>query len=169
MIHIYCGDGKGKTTAAVGLAVRMAGFGGRVLLGQFFKDGSSHEISVLKAIPGVTVRHCKTIPGRYIRLNPEQREQVRQDYTAYLLGLLEDSRDYDLLVLDEVISACCHGTVPEETLCAFLSKAPESLEIILTGRNPSQALQAHADYITEMKKQKHPFDAGISAREGIEY
>lgn len=169
MVHIYCGDGKGKTTAAMGLTVRMAGFGGRVLLGQFFKDGSSHEIAVLKTIPGVTVRHCRTIPGRYVRLNPEQREQVRRDYTAYLRGLLEDSRDCDLLVLDEVISACSHGTVPEETLVSFLKNAPEALEIVLTGRNPSQALCDCADYITEMKKQKHPFDRGIIAREGIEF
>lgn len=169
MIHIYCGDGKGKTTAAVGLAVRMAGFGGKVLFGQFFKDGSSSEIAMLKLLPNITVRHCKTIPGRYIRLSPEQREQVRSDYTAYLRELLDMAEDFDLLVLDEVISACNHGTVPEEMLLAFLSKVPESPEVVLTGRNPSGALTALADYVTEMKKQKHPFDRGIPAREGIEF
>lgn len=169
MIHIYCGDGKGKTTASVGLAVRMAGFGGKVLFGQFFKDGSSHEIAMLKQLPNITVRHCITIPGRYVRLNPEQRAIVQADYTAYLSGLLADAPGYDLLVLDEAVSACNHGTVPEAMLCDFLKNAPEGLEIVLTGRNPSENLCGFADYITEMKKIKHPFDEGVTAREGIEY
>lgn len=169
MIHIYCGDGKGKTTASVGLAVRMAGFGGKVLFGQFFKDGSSSEIASLKLLPNVTTMHCHTIPGRFIRLSPEQREQVSADYTRYLSDLLERSRDYDLLVLDEVISACNHGTVPEEMLTEFLDSLPESREVVLTGRNPSEALLQRADYVSEVKKIKHPFDRGIIAREGIEY
>ena len=169
MIHIYCGDGKGKTTAAVGLAVRMSGFGGKVLFGQFFKDGSSSEIAPLKQLPGITVRHCSTIPGRYLRLTPEQRIQVSADYTEYLEMLLEMAPEYDLLVLDEVISACNRGTVPEQRLLAFLDRLPEEREVVLTGRNPSEALQARADYISEVKKIRHPFDRGIPAREGIEF
>lgn len=169
MIHIYCGDGKGKTTASVGLAVRMAGSGGKVLFGQFFKDGSSSEIASLRQISGITSRHCKTIPGRYVRLNEVQRRQVSADYTAYLRQLLEDADSYDLLVLDEVISACNHGTVSEAELIAFLQRHPEKPEIVLTGRSPSEALQACADYISEVRKLRHPFDEGITAREGIEY
>ncbi len=169
MIHIYCGDGKGKTTAAIGLAVRMAGFGGKMLFGQFFKDGSSSEISSLKLLPNVTTLHCHTIPGRYIRLNEQQRRQVAADYTAYLKNQLELAKDCDLLVLDEVISACNHGTVPEDMLTAFLDRLPEGKEVILTGRNPSEALVQRADYVSEVKKIKHPFDRGITAREGIEY
>lgn len=169
MIHIYCGDGKGKTTAAVGLAVRMAGFGGRVLFGQFFKDGSSSEIVSLKALPNLTVRHCKTIPGRFIRLTPEQRQIVSSDYTQYLRDLLDNSVRYDMLILDEVISACNHGTVPESLLLSFLDSLPEGIEVVLTGRNPSEALLARADYVTEMCKRRHPFDNGIPAREGIEF
>lgn len=169
MIHIYCGDGKGKTTAAVGLAVRMAGFGGRVLFGQFFKDGSSSEIAVLRQLPGITVRHCQTIPGRFVRLSPEQRQQVSADYTAYLTALLHDAGDYDLLVLDEVISACNHGTVPEALLTDFLDRLPDTPETVLTGRTPSPALLQRADYVSEVKKIKHPFDHGITAREGIEF
>lgn len=169
MIHIYCGDGKGKTTAAVGLAVRMAGFGGKVLFGQFFKDGSSSEIASLKALPNLTVRHCKTIPGRFIRLTPEQRQTVSSDYTQYLLDLLDNAAKYDMLILDEVISACNHGTVPESLLLSFLDSLPEGTEVVLTGRNPSEALLARADYVTEMCKRRHPFDNGIPAREGIEF
>lgn len=169
MIHIYCGDGKGKTTAAVGLSVRMAGYGGKVLFGQFFKDGSSSEIASLKLLPKITTLHCQTIPGRYLRLTPEQREQVSVDYTRYLEQLLAMSKDYDLLVLDEIISACNRKTVPEEMLITYLKKLPEEKEVVLTGRNPSEALTALADYVSEIRKQKHPFDRGITAREGIEY
>lgn len=169
MIHLYCGDGKGKTTAAVGLAVRMAGFGGKVLFGQFFKDGSSSEIASLKALPNLTVRHCKTIPGRFVRLTPEQRQIVSADYTKYLQDLLDNSVKYDMLILDEVVSACNHGTVPEGLLLAFLDNLPDGIEVVLTGRNPSEALLGRADYVTEMRKCRHPFDNGVPAREGIEY
>lgn len=169
MIHIYCGDGKGKTTAAVGLAVRMAGFGGKVLLGQFFKDGSSSEIASLRSLTNITVRHCRTIPGRFVRLTPEQRIQVSADYTNYLTELLDNSVKYDMLILDEVVSACNHGTVPEGQLIDFLKKLPEGMEVVLTGRNPSPSLLELADYVTEMRKLRHPFDNGVPAREGIEF
>ena len=72
-------------------------------------------------------------------------------------------------MLDEIISACNHGAVPEEALLEFLQNKPEHLEVVLTGRNPSEALLAQADYVTEMKKIKHPFDHGVLARKGIEY
>ena len=77
--------------------------------------------------------------------------------------------DYDLLVLDEIMSACSTGVVPEEEVLAFLGSKPEGLEVVLTGRNPSEALCQAADYITEMRKVKHPFDQGIPARKGIEF
>lgn len=169
MIHIYTGDGKGKTTAAMGLAVRMAGSGGQVLIGQFFKDGSSSEIGMLRQLPGIILRHCATIPGRYRNLSEEQRQQVRQDYTAYLNSLLQEAEGKDLLILDEAISACNHGIIPEETIRQFLRLSGLRMEIVLTGRDPSPELVELADYVTEMKKQKHPFDAGIPARLGVEY
>lgn len=169
MIHIYCGDGKGKTTAAMGLAIRMAGSGAHVVIGQFFKDGSSSEIGVLKTVPGITVRRCVTVPGRFFRFTPEQRQQATADYTAYLHQLMELARTAQLLVLDEAVSACNHGIIPEDVLVRFLKEQRETMEIVLTGRNPSDALLETADYVTEMKKQKHPFDEGIPARFGVEY
>ena len=169
MVHVYCGDGKGKTTAAMGLALRMAGAGKRVLIGQFFKDGSSGEIRVLQTVPGVETLHCKTVPGRYARMTEAQRETARQDYSRYLLELLEKGREKDLLVLDEVISALNRGIVPMEPVVEFLKTWGQEKEIVLTGRNPSQTLLECADYVTEMKKQKHPFDRGIRARKGVEF
>ena len=169
MIHIYCGDGKGKTTAAMGLALRMAGAGKNVLIGQFFKDGSSGEIKALKTIPGVEVLNCGTAPGRYVHMTDIQKEQARKDYTAYLLTLLERGRNADLLVLDEVISALNRGIVPMEPVAAYLKAWGGEKEIVLTGRNPAQTLVDLADYVTEMRKEKHPFDQGVRARKGIEY
>lgn len=168
MIHIYCGDGKGKTTASVGLCVRAAGRGKRVVFTQFFKDGSSGEVKLLKTLPGVTVLCCPYHHGFYFRMNEEQKERARQDYTQLLEQALSQENT-QLLVLDEVISACGHHTVPEERLLDFLRENGSRMEIVLTGRNPSAALLDAADYVTRMEKVKHPFDRGIPAREGVEY
>lgn len=169
LIHIYCGDGKGKTTAAVGLTLRSAGAGNRVVFTQFFKDGSSSEISLLRQIPGISVLHADTVGGFWKRMTAEQQAQASRDYTELFHIACERAKNMDLLVLDEVISACNHGAVPEEALLEFLQNKPEHLEVVLTGRNPSEALLAQADYVTEMKKIKHPFDHGVLARKGIEY
>lgn len=169
LIHIYCGDGKGKTTAAVGLTLRSAGAGNRVVFTQFFKDGSSSEISLLRQIPGISVLHTKTVGGFWKRMTAEQQAQASRDYTELFHIACERAKNMDLLVLDEVISACNHGAVSEEALLEFLQNKPENLEVVLTGQNPSEALLAQADYVTEMKKVKHPFDRGVLARKGIEY
>ena len=169
MVHIYCGDGKGKTTAAMGLALRMAGAGKQVLIGQFFKNGSSGEIKMLQTIPGVEIIHCRTVPGRYVHMTDTEKEQARKDYTAYLLELLERGKAADLLVLDEVISALNRGIVPMEPVADYLKAWGDEKEIVLTGRNPARTLVDLADYVTEMRKEKHPFDQGVRARKGIEY
>ena len=105
----------------------------------------------------------------YVRMSREQQEQATRDYTALFHQVVEATRDADLLVLDEMISACNHGVVPLEEVVCFLKTKPEKLEVVLTGRNPPQSLLELADYVTEMKKIKHPFDQGIPARKGIEY
>ena len=102
-------------------------------------------------------------------MTAEQQAQASRDYTELFHIACERAKNMDLLVLDEVISACNHGAVPEEALLEFLQNKPEHLEVVLTGRNPSEALLAQADYVTEMKKIKHPFDHGVLARKGIEY
>ena len=169
MIHIYCGDGKGKTTAAMGLAARMAGRGKNVLIGQFFKDGSSGEIQALKTLSGIETFHCHTVPGLFSRMTEEQRAQAKTDYTAYLLDLLKKGPDADLLVLDEAISALNRGIIPAEPLLSDLQTPGQTQEIVLTGRNPKEEMLALADYVTEMVKRKHPFDQGVKARRGVEF
>lgn len=168
LIHLYCGDGKGKTTAAVGLAVRASGAGKRVIFTQFFKDGSSSEVEALKTLPGIRTIHAQTVKGFYRSMTPEQREQAREDYTA-LFRQVAAGKDADLLILDEIVSACNRGVVPETLVTDFLRSKPSGLEVVLTGRNPSPALMELADYITEMRKLRHPYDRGVVARRGIEF
>ena len=169
LIHIYCGDGKGKTTASVGLAVRMAGAGRQVVFTQFFKNGNSSEVKVLEQCEGIRTMHCKTVPGRFSQMDEAARAQARADYSALLEAVLCEAREADLLVLDEVISACNNGTVSEDRVAEFLRAKPEGLEVVLTGRNPSDRLLELADYVTEMKKIKHPYDSGVRARLGVEF
>ncbi|MBQ2888484.1 MAG: cob(I)yrinic acid a,c-diamide adenosyltransferase [Firmicutes bacterium] len=169
MIHIYCGDGKGKTTAAVGLAVRAAGAGKKVVFTQFFKDGSSSEINVIRDVENIKVVHCKTIIGFWRCMDDTQRAQVGEDYTKFLAELFVLAGDADLLVMDEIISACNHDAVDESAVLDFLHNKPTNLEVVLTGRNPSEALLAIADYVSEVHKIKHPYNRGIPARKGIEF
>lgn len=169
LIHLYCGDGKGKTSAAVGLAVRASGAGKQVIFTQFFKDGSSSEIVSLKRLPGIRTIHAQTVKGFYHAMTPEQREQARVDYTALFRQVTADAEKADLLILDEIVSACNRGVVPEALVTDFLRKKPEQLEVVLTGRDPSPALTELADYITQMRKLRHPYDRGVAARKGIEF
>lgn len=169
LIHIYCGDGKGKTTAAIGLAIRAAGAGKKVVFAQFFKDGSSSEISALQATDNIQTVHCNTIRGFWRQMDDVQRTKASEDYTNFLTDIIVLASDADLLVMDEIISACNHGTITEAVVLDFLHSKPRNLEVVLTGRNPSEALLELADYVSEMRKIKHPYDYGIAAREGIEF
>ncbi len=169
LIHIYCGSGKGKTTAAVGLAVRMAGAGGRVVFSQFFKDGASSELNVLRRLPGVAVRHCDTVRGWFGAMTEEERAKAARDYGTFFHQVAAEAADADLLVLDEIAFACGSGAVPVDSVARFLREKPETLEVVLTGRDPTPELVELADYVTSMEKRKHPFDRGVTARRGVEF
>lgn len=169
LIHLYCGDGKGKTSAAVGLAVRAAGAGKRVIFTQFFKDGTSSEVHPLSSLPGVRTMHAQTVKGLFRSMSQQQREQAREDYTALFRQVAAAAKEADLLILDEIVSACNRGVVPETLVTDFLRSRPDRLEVVLTGRDPSPELLKLADYITEMRKLRHPYDRGMAARKGIEF
>ena len=170
LVHIYCGDGKGKTTAAAGLALRAAGAGKKVLFVQFFKDGSSSEIGILRGLQDVQVRVVPENFGFVWTMSDEELARAKEAYTGLLLNAEKEAADgFGLLVLDEVISAVNCGIVPEKELLDFIVCRPEGLEIVLTGRDPSAALSDAADYITEMRKIRHPFDEGVNGRKGIEF
>ncbi|MBQ7661411.1 MAG: cob(I)yrinic acid a,c-diamide adenosyltransferase [Clostridia bacterium] len=169
MIHLYYGDGKGKTTAACGLALRAAGSGMRVLFLQFFKDGSSSEIAVLSAVENVTVKIPDVYYGRYKNMTEAERTAVAECYDKVLNEIAGRAFAYDLIVFDEAVSADAHGFFTHGRLLDLLKTEGARREIVLTGRSPAPELLELADYATEMKKVKHPFDRGIPARRGIEY
>lgn len=168
-LHIYCGDGKGKTTAAVGLAVRAAGHGMKVLFCQCMKDGTSSEVKMLEKL-GIAYCCCRERFGFYWNMTEEEKEKAGEAYTTLFLEVTKRAVEegYDLLVIDEFMSGYQHGLIDQREALKFLKNRPEGLEIVLTGRDPGEELVELADYVTEMKKRKHPFDEGVTARKGIE-
>ena len=169
MIHLYYGEGKGKTTAAVGLAVRAAGAGMKVLLTQFFKNGHSSEIKALSQMDHIEILLPREYHGRYKNMNDEEKSAVNDSYHVFLRDFIKRAAGYDLIVLDEAVSAYLYGMLEPEDLLPFLKEEGQRREIVLTGREPLPELLELADYATEMRKEKHPFDRGVKARKGIEF
>lgn len=168
LIHIYCGDGKGKTTCAFGLALRCAGAGERVRIVQFLKGGETGEVTAMQNLPNVKILRAKQGTKFTFQMSEAERIQAKRDHTALLDKAFAQAEGLRMLVLDEIMAACTTGMVDEAHLIDLIQKKPEKLELVLTGRNPSEQLLALADYITEMKKVRHPYDKGIAARKGIE-
>ena len=170
LIHIYCGDGKGKTTAAMGLTVRAAGAGMKIVLTQFMKGDYSSELKIFKTLPPIQMVYCKKNFGFVWNMTEEEKLEAKAAYSAQFekaVQLAVES-DADMLVLDEFMSCYELGFLDKTKALEFLKNKPEKLEIVLTGRNPSQELCEVADYISEIKKIKHPFDKGVNSRKGIE-
>lgn len=171
MIHVYCGDGKGKTTAAAGLAVRAAGSNMKVLFVQFLKTELSGERKVLSGLENVTLTGC---PDE-MKFTFDMTDAERQQAAALFRGIFERSaatalsERYDMIVLDEVFDVINEGMLAEAEVFEFITNAPVSIEIVMTGHNPAQRFLDAADYVTEMKKIKHPYDRGLSGRIGIEF
>lgn len=168
LCHIYTGDGKGKTTAAVGLAVRAAGSGLKVFFVQFLKGRPTGEIRPLELLGIETVRSegvVKFIP----EMTPEEKAACVKAQQGCWEAAREAAGSCDLLILDEVIAAATMGMITIGELCEFIINRPEGLELVLTGRDAPPELLELADYITEMHAVRHPFENGADARRGIEY
>lgn len=165
MVHLYWGDGKGKTTAAMGLALRALGHNRKVVIVQFLKDGSSGEIAGLRRL-GATVYTCPNAKFTWL-MNADERAQACENGTAALRQATASA--YDLLILDEACAAWQHRLVDRALLQQIVQSADTSSEVVLTGRTPAPWMQDVADYSTEMRACKHPYEKGVTAREGIEY
>ncbi len=166
MIHLYCGSGKGKTTAAAGLCVRMSGNGGKVLFVQLLKDGTSAEIKSLVKL-GVKVLFCDKPYGFWNTLTDEEKTQLRQCHNENLDYAISHMNEYDMIVLDEMCAAYALNAVDRIKVRSFVKKC--TAELVITGREPDGFFIEHADYISEIKCIRHPYEKGISARPGIEY
>ena len=166
-VQVYTGDGKGKTTAALGLIVRARGAGLRVYLGQFIKKGDFSEIKALRNhFPKVTVEQHGL--GRFVKGEPSA-----EDLAAAATGLqkLRDAMgcgDYDVVIADEANSAVSAGLFSAQDLVALIDDKPANVELVLTGRNADRLVIDRADLVTEMKNVKHYKDDGVAARPGIE-
>ncbi|WP_167957652.1 cob(I)yrinic acid a,c-diamide adenosyltransferase [Anaerosporobacter faecicola] len=169
-IHIYYGEGKGKTTAAIGLAIRAIGAGKQVLLARFLKTNSSSEINALKQLPNITIIPTNTVFGYYYTLSSEEKKSAYAYYQKLLVDTctLAYEGHYDLLILDELTYAYCYEFIDLDYLLQFLKNRPTQLEIVITGKHPSPELLNLADYASEIKKIRHPYDKGVLPREGIE-
>ena len=171
LVHIYCGDGKGKTTAAVGLCTRAAGSGRKVLFVQFLKDGRSGELNTLARVPGVRILHGTPMCG-FVREKDEcARQQAAAEHRARFENAVRQVSDgsYDILVFDEAMAALNLGLLSLDAMTAFLDARPVGLEVVLTGREPPVELLDRADYISEIRCVRHPYQKGIEARRGIEW
>lgn len=171
LIHIYCGDGKGKTTAAMGLAIRAAGREKKVFITQFLKSGKSGElISLDKLKEYITFLPGKPVNKFVWNMNDEEKNEAKKEHTARFKEIVEvmQTKQYDLLILDELIATINNGFIELNDVIDFLKNKPETLEVVMTGRNPKEELVKIANYVTEMKCIKHPFEEGIPSRIGIE-
>ena len=173
MIHIYCGSGKGKTTAATGLSVRAAGSGKKVLFVQFFKDGSSSEMGELDKLENIDCMYYPVNLGFFKNMSEKTKNQAKQEYQALFERAINRfvEEEMQVLVLDEIMSVYNYDFIDRERLIDFLrdKKDNADIEVILTGRQPASELLDLAEYVSEIKKIKHPYDSGITARKGIEY
>ena len=169
-VHVYCGDGKGKTTAALGLCVRAAGAGYRVIVAQFLKSRDTGELKMLEKL-GVTVRRVEGEYGFTWTLGPEEKEKLTAEHNRVLKEAFRLCGDGEraLLVLDEMAATYQTGLIDREGVLRALRNRPAGLELVLTGRDPAPELTELADYITEMRKIKHPMDEGLTGRKGIEF
>ncbi len=167
-IQIYCSDGKGKTTAAVGQCVRAAGSGFKVLFCQFLKANNSGEIEILRKVPGVTILEGPPKMKFTVDMTAEEKKLVKETNEQRFQKVVNIAEDFDMIILDEIIYAIAAGLFEEELLTGFLGGKPYHAEVILTGQNPSERLIALAGYVSEIKKIKHPYDAGQKSRRGIE-
>ncbi|WP_069680401.1 cob(I)yrinic acid a,c-diamide adenosyltransferase [Clostridium taeniosporum] len=171
LIHIYCGNGKGKTTAAMGLGIRAAGRDKKVLLTQFLKDNNTGELISIEKI-GTNFQVIKGEPvKKFFKFMTKQEQkhtklEHEKRFKDIILKAIEEK--FDILILDEIIAATNLDLVSLNNVIEFLKNKPKGLEVVLTGRNPNEKLIELADYVSEIKAIKHPYEKGINSRIGIE-
>ena len=166
LLHLYTGDGKGKTTAAMGLAFRALGCGKSVVVVQFLKGTPTGEVIMLKQA-GVKVFREESIVKFVFQMTEQEKKDAQKKYNQLLQDAIQEPAD--LLILDEACAACELKMVEESLLQQVVLNRNPNTEVVLTGRNPANWMIEAADYYIEMKCHKHPYEQGIPARKGIEF
>ena len=170
LLQVYTGDGKGKTTAAFGLAFRAYGRGFKVAVVQFMKTWVTGEVQLAETLENFHIKRIDTSPKFTWEMNEAELDELRLEIRKgfdYVRNLVKENK-YDLLVLDEINHIIIKEFVSKEEILEFIDSKPDTLEIVMTGRNAPDWLMEKADLVTEMKCIKHPFEKGIPARVGIE-
>lgn len=166
-VQVYTGDGKGKTTAALGLALRAAGAGLRVYIAQFIKGGEYNELKALKRFPDlVAVKQYGR--GCFIREAPSEEDIKLASSALEETERIMLSGGYQVVILDEINIAAHFSLIPVERLLEMIRKKPDGVELVLTGRKANPRVLEAADLVTEMREVKHYYRNGVEAREGIE-
>jgi ATP:corrinoid adenosyltransferase len=171
LIQLYTGDGKGKSTAAIGQAVRAAGHGLKVGFISFFKDPEVFgygEYVPMEKLGIKTFVFARKHPHFYKKLNLDEVREECLEGIEFIKKLFQD-RSWDMLVLDEMNITIRDGFLKEEEVLALLEAKPQTLELILTGRGATEEIIRRADLVSEIREVKHPYEKGIQRREGIEY
>lgn len=171
LIHIYTGDGKGKTTAAIGQGIRSAGNGLNVFMVQFLKTYETGELKIIDKIDNFSVFRFESKKDFFWNLNHEQKVKLRQETDTAIKFISEtvSQNRCDVLILDEVFGSLKNGLIDIDELISILKNKPKNIEIIMTGRDAPNEIIELADYVSDIKMVKHPFQKGIGSRKGIEY
>ena len=170
MIQTYFGDGKGKTTAALGLAIRCIGCGNKVLFVQLLKNNNSAEFKALEEIKNIDVLCSDEHYELYDNLNKDRTLALSKAYSKLLFeDVKSKAGSYQMIVLDEILDAVEFGYIAEDELLSLISELKLNSEIILTGHNITEKISKISDYISKINEIKHPYTKGVLAREGIEY
>ena len=172
LVQVYCGNGKGKTTAAIGLGIRAIGSDYKVIMIQFLKHDTTGECRMLKELePDFKIFHFEKKRGFTWELSDEEKNELRSETSNALkfASKVMDTGQCDLLILDEVLNSLELGFTTEEEVTALIDNKSDDVELVLTGRNLPDSIAARADYISRIDEVKHPMQNGIEARRGIEF
>ncbi len=166
LVHIYTGEGKGKTSAGMGLVVRALGRGLKVKVIQLFKRNTGEQFFFDNKIEYL---QFKPLHPYFKDYKQEQLESLKKEFLEFWEKAISDLENYDVVLIDEFGPGINWKVIPEEVALKFIENKPKHTELILTGRDYPASVLEKADYVSEVKKIKHPYDKGILAREGIEY
>lgn len=166
-VQVYTGNGKGKTTAALGLAIRAAGAGLNVYIAQFMKQGAYSELKALERFADrITIEQFGT--GRFVRGNPDPAELAAGRKGLAAVRKACSSGAYDVVIMEEAGVAEFFGVIATTEILDSIRKKPEGVELVITGRGISETVMAAADLVTEMREIRHYYNNGVMARPGIE-
>ncbi len=172
LVQVYCGNGKGKTTAAIGLGIRAVGNDYKVIMIQFLKHDTTGECRMIKGLePDFKIFHFEKKRGFTWELNEDEKQELRSETSNALkfASKVMDTGQCDILILDEILNSLDLGFVTEEEVCELIDGKSEDVELILTGRSLPDCIAQRAEYISRIVEVKHPMQKGIDARRGIEF